>query len=347
MNSSRTDPLRGCALALSLACAGCPGLADGSAPDAGSSQGSGAAEGGVAPPIIVSGPSCLTSPVEVAAVEVRVSVSWDAVGMLRRGTGTYAAWLLARYAIDGQDHVQSTTRICRLVAPPIARSNVSCGALGPGSDLDVRFESPVSEWKKVTKTIASTGDLGGRTIGSSFAVDSSVFLYGLSDASRYITAATPWPAPGSPDPFALGDPPHYVDEEGQGTPGITFLLPDGDPGSPANPEVPLDLTSGCGIGGPASDRIFAVLRLEMSLYGTRTSCIETSGTANVSLLDSRIVGCDVEGDGGACTNDQSEFVDLTWPKFVPGPATFEQVLLSAGDSATCDDVVAALPEADE
>jgi hypothetical protein len=79
-----------------------------------------------------------------------------------------------------------------------------------------------------------------------------------------------------------------------------------------------------------ADRVYAASRIELSLYGTRRSCDEVSGTTDVSLLDSRFIGCRLEGDGGLCTPDQSALVDVTWQvPYLPGPATFEQVVLAA------------------
>jgi hypothetical protein len=87
-----------------------------------------------------------------------------------------------------------------------------------------------------------------------------------------------------------------------------------------------------------------LLAIELSLYGMSTSCTEASGTATVGLIDRRIIGCSIEGDGGLCTHTESGYLDSTWPSYLPGSATFDQVALPSGASATCQDVVAALPD---
>jgi hypothetical protein len=347
MNSSRFSSrvgsrLRACTLALAAAGAGCGG--ETVAYDAGASmpmvEGGPRVEGGGEPTIPTGGAACTVTSEETVAVKVRLTVTWPANASYERGTGPYVIWLLSRYAIDGQNNITSTTRICQIVSPPVTTSPGGCNLatslpVGPESTW---FASPLSEWKKVTRTTVATGVLGGRTVGSSITIHPSVTLFGLKDTSPYQDAATPWP-PASGAPF--GAAPDYEDEEGDGTPGITLL--------PMNEAVafdlPVDLTGTCGQAAPGADRIFEASRIELSLYGTSTSCTEAAGTADVSLLDGRIVGCGLKEDGGLCTPDQSAFVDSRWPTLQPGAATFEQVMLAGGASATCDDAVAALPDA--
>jgi hypothetical protein len=337
MNPARLSSLSWVwALALSSACAGC------------SSGKTAALDSG--PP--GDGGACPARTDETVAVKIRMSVTWPATAGFVRGTGPYVIWLLSRYAIDGQNNITSTTRICQIGPPAITQSS------GPDLALSVPvgftkvswLASPVSEWKKVTKTTVATGVLGGWAIGSSIAIHPSVSLFGLKDSSQYKDAATPWPSASS-DPYPFGTAPDYEDEEGDGTPGITVLpmeegLPasDGLPTEDAGPsELPVDLSE---MPGRNADRIFEATRIELSLYGTSTSCVAASGKADVSLIDARIIGCRLAADGGLCTRQQTGLVDSNWPPYKPGPATFEQVVLMAGASATCDDVVAALPDTD-
>jgi hypothetical protein len=332
-------------VAMYVACAACRGSVEGGSLDSGllSVEGGGAA----APGQTGSGASCPSTSQQVVAIEVRASVTWPSTGKYAGGSGTYVIWLRSQYSIDAQHRIAASMRICQIVLPPVPLQ--FCGlatSIPQGLTQYLRLSSPASEWKKVTKTISAAGAVGGQTVGASIRIDPAVFLYGLKDSSPYAASATPWPGP-SADPF--GDPPDYVDEQGDGTPGITLLLADNDPNYPGLPEIPLNLGGvGCGGTGRAADRIFQVSRLEMSLAGVRTSCTEARGVADVPLIDGRIVGCDVESDAGACTPNEVDFVDSNLPAWQPtGSASFEQVVLPAGGAATCDDVVAALPEADD
>jgi hypothetical protein len=285
------------------------------------------------------GGACPARTDETVAVKIRMTVTWPGTAGHIPGAGSYVIWLLSRYAIDGRNNITSTTRICQIGQPAVTEHPDDFVTSAPVGYLKlVRLASPVSEWKKVTKTTVATGVLGGWSVGSSMAIHPSVSLFGLKDTSEYKKPTTPWPSASS-DPYPFGTAPDYEDEEGDGTPGIT-LLSIADAGY-------AEITTSLSPTAPAADRVYAASRIELSLYGTSKSCEQVSGTAEVSLLDSRFIGCRLEGDGGLCTPDQSAFVDVTWQvAFRPGPATFEQVVLPASASATCDDVVAALPDTD-
>jgi hypothetical protein len=266
-----------------------------------------------------------------------MTVTWPGTAGYIPGTGSYVIWLLSRYAIDGRNNITSTTRTCQIGPPAITESPGDLATSMPvGYVKMVRLASPVSEWKKVAKTTVATGVLSGWAVGSSITIHPSVSLFGLKDSSQYKTPTTPWPSASS-DPYPFGTATAYEDEEGDGTPGITLLSMAGA----GYAGIPTSLAPNA----PIADRVYAASRIELSLYGTSKSCGEASGTANVSLIDTRFIGCHLEGDGGLCTPDQSDFIDL-WPTYLPGPATFEQVVLPGGASATCDDVVAAFPDTD-
>jgi len=328
-----------------LLLAGCGGSvatvagASGASRDAGGLLAEGG-EGKVLPPSEGASP-CLAEIDQTAALKVSMTVSWAANHMFVGGSGPYELWLLARYAIDGQNNITSAMSVCQIVTPSVM--------LGDGPDLatsvppttfDDRLASPATEWARVTRTASARGVQGDRSIGSSIAIDPFVFLFGLGDSSAYETPATPWP-PASSDPYPFGTTPDYEDEEGDGTPGITLLSMASVPPTPGGyGPIATSLSSRPRI----ADRIFAVARIGLSLYGTYTSCVEARGTADVSLIDRRFVGCSIEGDGGLCSPDEAAFVDATWVTFLPGSATFDQVELSP--SATCDDVVAAIPDGD-
>ena len=328
MNSS---PIAwGCALLLSAAGAACGSLAQNAGPDSGApGAGVHAAEQDGAGPILAgTGKPCVQRAVELAAIKISANVSWQATGGHNGGRGLYDIWLLTKYAIDAQNNVHATNRF-RAFAPPAVvlgigdtlATDVPC----PGRETQIT--SPVEEWDRVTKTSQSSGVLGGWNVGSSISMDPSVSLFGLKDTSAYKDAATPWPVGG--DPF--GKSPDYESEEGDGRPGVAFV-----PVSCPDCAV-VRATIACG--APAGSRLFVALRIELSLYGTNLSCTEVSGTATVPLLDTRIVGCDLGGDGGPCTPSQTAFLDSDYPDYTVGAAAYHQVMLP-GETATCADVLA-------
>jgi hypothetical protein len=92
---------------------------------------------------------------------------------------------------------------------------------------------------------------------------------------------------------------------------------------------------------PTADQAFMVLRTQVRLYGTSTSCTNQSGQAFVTDLNLHVVGCLLTGSQGTCTSDQSGFVDANGTRFTPGTGTFTSQQMAAG--ASCVDVISALP----
>jgi hypothetical protein len=90
-----------------------------------------------------------------------------------------------------------------------------------------------------------------------------------------------------------------------------------------------------------ADQVYLVLRTQLGLYGTSSSCTEQSGRAFVTDLNSRVVGCDIANDGGVCTADQYGFIDSDSTQYVPGAGTFDSKQLATG--STCSDLLVALP----
>jgi hypothetical protein len=107
-----------------------------------------------------------------------------------------------------------------------------------------------------------------------------------------------------------------------------------------------------------ADKVYIVLRQELSITGTRmTDCNNSSGTAKLTLFDNHVVGCHVSG-GSACNSAQVGFLDQNRTKYTNmsgassanPPAisatnavmgTFTTKTLSTG--AKCSDVRMALP----
>jgi hypothetical protein len=78
----------------------------------------------------------------------------------------------------------------------------------------------------------------------------------------------------------------------------------------------------------------------IQLAGTRDSCTSAKGSADVTKVDSHVVGCRIKG-GGNCDATQTNFIDSNQPKFTVKSATYE--MKQVPKDATCADVRAALP----
>ena len=71
------------------------------------------------------------------------------------------------------------------------------------------------------------------------------------------------------------------------------------------------------------------------------SCTSITGTATVTNFDTHILGCELAGDAGTCTQADSDFTDNNRPASRDwAPATVNLVKIANG--ATCATVRAAL-----
>jgi hypothetical protein len=114
---------------------------------------------------------------------------------------------------------------------------------------------------------------------------------------------------------------------------------------------------------PQADRLYVVLRTEVSFYGLTSNCTDMSGKAMASLFNEHVVGCHLQ-DAGDCTQTQADFIDqigtiyvgsgVTVPAGTPAASfapqgitgTFVGKVLATddgSDSVDCAAVRAALP----
>jgi hypothetical protein len=131
-----------------------------------------------------------------------------------------------------------------------------------------------------------------------------------------------------------------ADDDGDGHPGIT-----GVPRSDSGFYVPYTAPSG----GSPTDQLYLAVRTEVSLYGTSTSCTESSGAATVNLLNNHVVGCDIAGSAGAdaggnpCNQQQYGFIDSNTTVYQIAGGTYQTKQLATDGGGSCADVLAALP----
>jgi hypothetical protein len=341
MDSSRIGLLgTGCVVMILAAGTGCSSSSSSAspAPDAGpSSSGGGGDSGGStdnAPVDGGGGPCTPTYPLSIATL-VTLDVNWPATSATAKGMGKQYLSLLTTYTADGSNKVTGTTTTCGQVVADITISDLGDMATGEPSGSQVRAQFPASSWDGVPPT-AVKGEIGGTNIGSSFEIDPVVTLVGLDSSSPLANGSTMWPMSNT-DPsivmhLTYADGGAYV--TGMGQPGIEGVFYNG--AAPfVHPKTALSMTS------PAASTVQNVFRTEIGFYGKSTSCTETSGTVAATQLNNRVVGCELENDGGTCTTDQYGFLDINTTQYAPGNGTFQSKQIAAGGK--CSDVLAALP----
>jgi hypothetical protein len=130
----------------------------------------------------------------------------------------------------------------------------------------------------------------------------------------------------------------YPDQDSDMNPGITATPLSG------NGYVLPPTAVGFGGLAPSADQVYIASRTTISLSGQWMSCTDQSGNAMVTQFDNHVVGCHIKG-GMTCTtgmaNTQADFLDQNRTIYAPGAATF--VGKSLPDTATCNDVISALP----
>jgi hypothetical protein len=268
---------------------------------------------------------------------IAMTVSWPGATAIVKGTDQpYYLWLLSTYSVpDGGNKIAGTNTTCGSVSPDVPLSATGSFAVGApnGQTALVQSQFPPSSWVGVP-TSPIRGTLGGTNIGSSFETDPIVTLNGIATSDPLSDPTTPWP----PKEASLNRADlTYFDgvpyEAGTGQPGLHGFFTSTSPYYLSS--TALSLTS------PRVDQLWIVSRTQIGLYGTRTSCTTVEGTADVKLLQNRIVGCEIVNDGGACTEAQYTFLDTNTTQYVPGTGTFKAADLA--DTATCADVLRMFP----
>lgn len=347
MISSRIGLMgQGFVVMILAACAGCSSSSSSSsAPEAGTSSssggGSGSSSGGAVgdggtPVIDGGGTACpaMTYPTSVGTL-VTVAVSWPGTAAVAKGSGNFYIWLLTTYSADSSNKITGTTFSCGNAPAVLTLSATGDIALGVPTGMTglIKPEYPADSWDGTPGT-AITGTLGGTNIGSSFEIDPSVTLYGLKASDPLSDPTMKWP--GSYSALTMSDL-TYAD-------GGAYVAGTGHPGIRGTfDSTPPYYLSGTSLapGAPKADQFWSATRTQLSLYGLSKSCTETTGKANVTLINNRVVGCELVDDGGPCTTDQYGFLDSNTTQYAPGSATFDSKDLAS--TATCADVLTALP----
>lgn len=261
---------------------------------------------------------CPTQATGTAANHIVVKVSWpDTLGLMA-GEGEMHIWTKAALTFDGND-VTGTVTPCGSIIPALTKTDLAGGGM-------VQTEIPDSVWDAASMPKFSVhGTISGFGKGATIAMDPIASLVGATLADP---ANDPWPASAAQL--------MTTDADGDGQPGILAVpRTDGDFQAP-----PLDLQGALDPMGARADEVYVATRTMVGLAGTRDSCTHATGTADVTHVDSHVVGCHVKG-GDVCSAEQAKFVDDNQPKFTIKSATYEMTQVDA--SASCADVRAALP----
>jgi hypothetical protein len=267
----------------------------------------------------------------IEAAHVTMSVTWPGSVSTSQGTGTVNIWLLANLTVSGTGTnlmLGGKAQTCGTTLPPIALNGPGQIVTG-GSKVQITFPDAVWTAPSMPK-FDIQGTASGWDSGSTLVFKPVLAPIGITlpdPTAAWPTSAWAFPANS------------IIDADGDGKPGFTAV-----PAPKANGVV-LPPT-GLGIFGsaPSADKLYIVAKNNLSLSGTRTSCTDAAGTADVTEFDNHVVGCHVL-NGMDCTtgmaNTQADFVDQSRTVYGPGAATFKAKQLPA--TATCADVLSALP----
>lgn len=276
---------------------------------AGASGGAGGAGGGDDCPAQASG---------TAANHIVVTVSWPASLGIEAGEGEMHIWTKAALSFDGND-VSGMAEPCGSVIPALTKTSIAGGGMVQTQIPDEVWDAPEMPSYEVKGAISGFG------VGATISMDPIASTVGVMMADP---TNDPWPASGSQL--------MTVDHDGDGQPGIKAVPRTDDPFT----APPLDINGALDPNGPRADEVYVATRTIIQLAGTRDSCTSAKGTADVTKVDSHVVGCRIK-DGGYCDADQTKFIDDNQPKFTIKSATYEMKQVPA--DATCADVRAALP----
>lgn len=294
----------------------------------GSSSGGGPAHGGA------DGGTMPTMPCDFNgtwATKLTIPVNWVPQGImsviLQPGSGTINQWIMQSRVQSGTT-LTDTTVVCGIDLPDFA-GTVVAGAEAYG----VRFPDSLFD-DHYLPSFTITGTLSAATTNAQYTTTAAAALLGIDLASP-TTAA--WPS-------AIDAIAESVDSDHDGNPGVTAFAATGASYS----FIPTDIYK-----TNRASAVYVVIRQVTQVSGTVGDCNHISGSVTIPQLtdsngdskyaiDSHVIGCELEGDGGTCNDLQWSFIDGTQPVFSPtGSSTFASVRMPA--TTTCSQVRTMLP----
>jgi prepilin-type processing-associated H-X9-DG protein len=260
--------------------------------------------------------ACVGTPKFTEAIHVIIDVTWPSTPVSPAGTGKVHLWTKSELMAMGTA-LTGQMQPCGAVFPEVPLSGPAMIAAG-GSRVLV--DVPDAVWDAPGVPRFPVMGSQAMSIGGAVELQWSVRLgVTLSDPRA------PWP-----DSYQMLT---TVDIDKDGSPGYTVSP------STSAPYVlpPTSLMVGT---PPLADRLYLASRDYITISGTRSSCFQQSGTADVSFLDGHVVGCHVKS-GADCTPTQTDFMDAGRLKFQVKSATFESRRVST--DATCAEIRNVMP----
>jgi hypothetical protein len=250
------------------------------------------------------------------AAKVSLQLTWSSSLALAAGSGTMGFWAIVKGAQSGTT-IPVTMVPCEITIPDFQSSpaggNEQYGLTFPNSLFD--------HVPAYLPTTSATVSLGGTSPGSTYSVPAVAFLIGLSMTNPTTDA---WPS--TPEMVT------QVDMDQDMKFGVTAPYKSGAP----DVLVPVNLSKSA-----RADEAYLASRLVASFSGTiGAGCTSVSGTATVTHFDTHLIGCELSGGAGDCTQTDSDFTDSNKPSYATGSATVSLVKII--DAGTCADVRSAL-----
>jgi hypothetical protein len=257
------------------------------------------------------GTSAVETPRTTHAVHTVVQVSWSSRAV-KSGTGNVHIWTRTKLADTGKDaSFEMEASPCGSILPVITTIPLAGGKM-------ILAEIPDAAWDMPSMPrFKHQGTRSGKTLS----FDAGVALVGLSMTD---------PEAAWPETAKEITP---VDHDGDGNPGVT-AIPRNDDGYAA---PPTSLAQSQHV-----DKMYLAIRnaITMSLTAADDDPDTYTGTANVTMFDSHVVGCHIQGGGNCATSDR-DFIDQNNVTFNVKSASVK--LVRVDDDATCADVRATLP----
>lgn len=248
------------------------------------------------------------------ALKVSLNDSWPSASHIASGSGTHHFWLKLQSTHSGTS-VSETLTECGRYVPDFRASEVS---------ETFHFDLPNSLFDgNFLPSSNATVTLGSSSPGATFSMPATAFLMGTT-MSNAVTASWPSAASGLTQ----------LDMDGDGKSGVTLdYLSSGGYNEPR--------TSASLFGFNRADKPYIASRLVFSLNGSLSSCTQSSGSATVSFIDTRIFGCKLSGSSSDCSGSESNFLDQNCVIYSLGSSTYTMVKVT--DGANCAAVRAAIP----
>jgi hypothetical protein len=249
------------------------------------------------------------------ALKLTVAVTWPNQPYVSSGSGTFYSWSKLQGTQSGNTF-SGTLVECGKDAPDFSSS-----VLSERYKIDyptTLFDHAPSYLSGVSAAVT----LGSASPGASFALARASLLMGASLADP-INGSWPSSASGLTQ----------VDMDANGKPGMSAIYRNGS-GDTYPP-------TSASLFGNRADLVYVAARVVFSLNGTLTSCTQSSGTASVTHVDTRIFGCRHQGTSQDCSGTEANFLDSNHVVYTAGAATY--TLVKIADTALCSDVRAALP----